>query len=58
MMRIPILLAALLLAGCGDNAPKDGALSADEERQLNEAAAMLDEPADGEAVDAGSRKSE
>ena len=45
----------LLLAACGGDAPDEGKLSADEERQLNEAAAMLDEPTEevvsGEAKD-------
>lgn len=38
------LAAALLLAACGDGEVKEGALTADEEQQLNDAAAMLDEP--------------
>jgi hypothetical protein len=38
-----VLLAALLLAACSGNADAPpGATSADEDRQLNEAAAMLD----------------
>ena len=39
-------LAALTLAACGGGEPKEGALTADEEQQLNDAAAMLDEPED------------
>ena len=43
-MTRKLLAAAMLaaLAGCGDRQPS-GELSADESRQLNEAAAMLDE---------------
>lgn len=41
MMRaLPLLLIALTLAGCGG--PDDNAPSADEARQLNEAAAATD----------------
>nr|WP_294817097.1 hypothetical protein [uncultured Sphingomonas sp.] len=41
MMRgLPLLLIALALAGCGG--PDDDAPSADEARQLNEAAAATD----------------
>jgi len=39
-------LAALTLTACGGGEPKEGALTADEEQQLNDAAAMLDEPED------------
>lgn len=41
-------LAALTLAACGGSEPKDGALTADEEQQLNDAAAMLDEPTEND----------
>ena len=37
----PILLLALLLAACAPDAPA-GSITADEDRQLNEAAASLD----------------
>lgn len=43
-MRRIILAAALLLSACGDGEDREGALTADEDRQLNDAAAMLDEP--------------
>lgn len=43
-MRGGLLLAALLLAGCGESETREGALTSDEDRQLNDAAAMLDEP--------------
>ncbi len=45
-MRRGVALAALALAlaACGDGEVKEGALTADEEQQLNDAAAMLDEP--------------
>lgn len=53
------VLAALLLTGCGGAEPREGALSADEERQLNDAAAMLDEPVEDEAeTDADERSGE
>lgn len=51
-MRTAIPLALLLLASCGGGEPKPGALSADEERQLNDAAAMLDEPEEGDPAGA------
>ena len=52
-MRGIATAALLLLAACGDGEAREGELSADEERQLDEAAAMLDEPEDGgEAEDA------
>lgn len=41
-----ILAAALFVAACGGAEREEGALSSDEERQLNEAAAMLDDPVD------------
>ena len=43
-MRGIAVAALLLLAACGDGETREGELSADEEQQLNEAAAMLDEP--------------
>lgn len=52
MRRAVVLTAALLLAACGGGEPKEGELSADEDRQLNEAAEMLDEPAEEENRDA------
>lgn len=43
-MRIAFALAGLLVLGaCGGAEDQEDALSADEDRQLNEAAAMLDE---------------
>lgn len=44
----------LLLAACGrgEDEVRPGALTADEDRQLNEAAAMLDEPENGGAAGA------
>lgn len=48
------VLTALTLAACGGGEPKEGGLTADEEQQLNDAAAMLDEPEDeasGEQAD-------
>ncbi len=45
MRRIAItFIAALLLSGCGRSPEREGALTRDEEQQLNDAAAMLDEP--------------
>ena len=42
MMR-PVLTAALLLAACSsDPEPQPGGLTADDQAQLNDAAAMLD----------------
>ena len=46
-MRGIAVAALFLLAACGDGETREGELSADEERQLNDAAAMLDEPEDG-----------
>lgn len=42
-----LLAATLLLGACGGPEPREGALTADEEQQLNDAAAMLDEPENG-----------
>lgn len=42
----------LLLAACGEGEAREGELSADEERQLDEAAAMLDEPEDSREEEA------
>lgn len=39
-----VLAVTLLLAACGGGEDEEDALSADEDRQLNEAAEMLDEP--------------
>lgn len=45
MKRAMFLAAgALLLSACGGPEKREDALSADEEQQLNDAAAMLDEP--------------
>lgn len=57
-MRTAILLAALLLGACGDDEVREGALSADEEQQLNDAAAMLDEPQDDASADDGDEAGE
>lgn len=57
-MRAAIFCALLLLAGCGANEPKEGALSADEERQLNDAAAMLDEPGEKASGEDGNAPAE
>ena len=43
-MRRGLIAAALLLAACGESETREGALTSDEEQQLNDAAAMLDEP--------------
>lgn len=43
-MRGSLVVAVLLLAACGSEAPRAGELTQDEEQQLNDAAAMLDEP--------------
>lgn len=44
-MRGGLTLAAILMLGaCGGGEDREGELSADEDRQLNDAAAMLDEP--------------
>jgi hypothetical protein len=54
-MRRPaaLLIAAGLLAACGRDPDPPGVLSAEDEQQLNEAAAMLDANAvDVDAVDA------
>ncbi len=48
-MRHHLLGAALLLTACGSGAPS-GDLTADESRQLNEAAAMLDANSEDVAV--------
>lgn len=47
------LAAMLVLAACGGGEDREDELSADEDRQLNDAAAMLDEPeeAENEAAD-------
>lgn len=50
-MRGIAVASLLLLAACGGGEAREGELSADEEEQLDEAAAMLDEPEDGEAED-------
>jgi hypothetical protein len=43
-ITLPLACAALLaLAACGRNADRGGGLSEDEERQLDNAAAMLDD---------------
>lgn len=42
MRRISALLLAALLTACSGAEPPEGALTADEERQLDEAAEMLD----------------
>lgn len=42
MTRAAILLAALLLPACSAEPEQPGGVTADEARQLNEAAAMLD----------------
>lgn len=42
MIRIAAAALLLTLAGCGEDSPTGG-LTADESRQLNEAAAMLDD---------------
>lgn len=47
MRGITVVAALLLLAACDDGEARKGELSADEERQLDEAAAMLDEPEHG-----------
>lgn len=47
------LAAALLLAACGNGEVREGALTADEEQQLNDAAAMLDESDDDADEPAG-----
>ena len=47
------IAGALLLAACGEPDRREGDLTADEEQQLNEAAAMLDKSSgdlDGEDV--------
>lgn len=48
-MRAWSALTILLLAGCGGDAPRAGQLTQDEEQQLNDAAAMLDEPDEASA---------
>ncbi len=50
MRRGMALAAALLLGACGGGEDKQDALTTDEDRQLNDAAAMLDEPANGGAT--------
>ncbi len=53
MRRGMALAAVLLLGACGGGEDKQDALTADEDRQLNDAAAMLDEPQDNrETIDA------
>ncbi|WP_375395629.1 hypothetical protein [uncultured Sphingomonas sp.] len=43
MIRLPILVAAVaMLAACSSHGDQPGAVTADEARQLNDAAAMLD----------------
>lgn len=45
------LAALLLLTACGEPEERDGKLTSDEEQQLNDAAAMLDEPVDDDGGD-------
>lgn len=42
IVRSAALVAALLLAACGSELDQPGGVTADQARQLNEAAAMLD----------------
>lgn len=59
MRRVGVgLLASLLLASCGGPEQREGALTADEEQQLNDAAAMLDEPEEEAPADAGASEGE
>lgn len=51
MRRGASLAVALLLTACGDGEVREGALTTDEEQQLNDAAAMLDEPEEGAAAE-------
>ena len=48
----PLLLASLMLTGCGDGAsePGPGGVSAEDARALDEAAAKLDDDASGQAA--------
>lgn len=39
-------LAAIMIAGCGDGIEENSGVTADEAAALNEAEAMLDEPAE------------
>ncbi len=56
-MRRLIPLLALALAACGSGDTAAGGVSADEARELNEAAAMLDvNSVSAEAVDAEAEK--
>jgi hypothetical protein len=41
-MRLAILIAPILLAACSGGGEQPGAVTADEARELNEAAEMLD----------------
>ncbi len=50
MRRALALAAMLMLAACGGGEDRKDELSADEDRQLNDAAAMLDEPVDDEGA--------
>lgn len=54
-MRAWLALTMLSLAGCGGDAPRAGELTQDEEQQLNDAAAMLDEP-EGEGAQGKTRE--
>ncbi len=60
MIRGPILLAAAgLLAACSSHGDQPGAVTADEARQLNDAAAMLDaNSVDANAVTADTNESD
>lgn len=49
-------MAILLLTGCGEPEEAQTSLTADEEQQLNDAAAMLDEPEDAEGQDSEAEK--
>jgi len=46
-----VIAGVFLLISCGEAETREGALTADEEQQLNEAAAMLDKTSDGLAPD-------
>lgn len=58
-MRGWVAMAAMLLLGaCGGGEDRESELSADEDRQLNEAAAMLDEPEEEPGEKEGAKEEE
>lgn len=55
MRTFGVIAALFLLAACGEAEDRQETLTADEEQQLNDAAAMLDEP-EGEGAQGKTRE--